>query len=186
MSILKSRRFLPLFLTQFLGAFNDNMLKNALVMLVTYRLATQTGDNAQLLVTLAAGLFILPFFLFSATAGQLVDKYDRAKLTRIIKLVEIVLMTLASIGFVANSVWLLMSVLFMMGMHATFFGPIKYALLPQHLRDDELLLGNAYIESVTFLAILLGTIIGGLLVLQTGGTVLISLAIIGVAGIFHQ
>ncbi|MDE3060647.1 MAG: MFS transporter [Pseudomonadota bacterium] len=175
---LFSRRFLPLFLTQFLGALNDNLLKNALVMLVTYRIATQSGENAQLLVTLAAGIFILPFFLFSATAGQLADKYDRARLTRIIKIAEIVIMLLATIGFaMENSAFLLLA-LFCMGMHSTFFGPIKYALLPQHLHEGELLPGNAWIEAGTFLAILLGTILGGVLVLQQGGTLLVSGALL--------
>jgi len=178
MSLLSSRRFLPLFITQFFGAFNDNLLKNSLVMLVTYRLSAQTGGNAQLLVTLAAGLFMLPFFLFSATAGQLADKYDRAKLSRIVKLVEIALMVIAAVGFFAHSPYFLLFVLFCMGVQATFFGPIKYALLPQHLHDDELLLGNAYIESGTFLAILLGTIIGGLLILQPGGEGWVSAAMV--------
>jgi acyl-[acyl-carrier-protein]-phospholipid O-acyltransferase/long-chain-fatty-acid--[acyl-carrier-protein] ligase len=182
-SLLSTRRFLPLFLTQFLGAFNDNLLKNALVMLVTYRIATQTGDNAQVLVTLAGAIFILPYFLFSATAGQLADKFDRAKLTRIIKIVEIGIMVFATLGFVMQNVWFLMFVLFCMGMHSTFFGPIKYALLPQHLGDDELLSGNAYIESGTFLAILLGTILGGVLILQSGGTWLVSLALLVMAGL---
>jgi len=181
MLLLRTRRFLPLFLTQFLGAFNDNLLKNALVMLVTYRLAAQTGDNAQVLVTLAAGIFILPFFLFSATAGQLADKFDRSRLTRIIKIAEIIIMIFATAGFFLHSVGFLMFVLFCMGVHSTFFGPIKYALLPQHLHDDELLPGNAYIEAGTFLAILLGTILGGLLILQAGGLFLISAALISVA-----
>lgn len=183
MSLLSSRRFLPLFITQFFGAFNDNLLKNALVMLVTYRLSVQSGENAQLLVTLAAGLFILPFFLFSATAGQLADKYDRAKLSRIVKQVEIVLMAFAAIGFFIQGTYFLLFVLFCMGAQATFFGPIKYALLPQHLREDELLLGNAYIESGTFLAILLGTIIGGLLILQPGGDYWVSGAMLLFAGL---
>lgn len=164
-----SRRFLPLFLTQFLGAFNDNLLKNALVMLITYRVAENTGQNAQILVNLTAGLFMLPYFLFSATAGQFADKVDRAKLTRIVKIVEIVLMAFATIGFYTSSVWFLMFVLFCMGAQATFFGPIKYALLPQHLYEKELLSGNSYVEAGTFLAILLGTIIGGLLILSDNG-----------------
>src|SRR5580693_7549070 len=138
MSFFFTRRFFPLFLTQFLGAFNDNLLKNALVVLVTYQVAAKTGDNAQALVTLAAGLFILPFFLFSATAGQLADKYDRARLTRIIKIAEIIIMLFAAAGFFLHSASFLLFVLFCMGVHSTFFGPIKYALLPQHLSDEEL------------------------------------------------
>jgi len=181
MSLFHSKRFLPLFLTQFLGAFNDNLLKNALVMLVTYQVAVRTGDNAQVLVTLAAGLFILPFFLFSATAGQLADKCDRAQLTRIIKVAEIAIMAIAIVGFATQSVWLLLFALFCMGVHSTFFGPIKYALLPQHLSDDELLPANAYIEAGTFLAILLGTILGGVLILQSGGVYFVSFALLGLA-----
>jgi acyl-[acyl-carrier-protein]-phospholipid O-acyltransferase/long-chain-fatty-acid--[acyl-carrier-protein] ligase len=181
MSLLQTRRFLPLFVTQFLGAFNDNLLKNALVMLITYRLAAETGSNAQILVTLAAGIFILPFFLFSATAGQVADKFDRATITRIIKLSEIGIMCVAIIGFYAHSTSTLLGALFLMGVHSAFFGPIKYALLPQHLRADELLSGNAYIEAGTFLAILLGTIIGGLLVLHDQGIFFISIALMLVA-----
>jgi len=180
-AILKTRRFLPLFLTQFLGAFNDNVFKNALVILITYRLAQQTGENAQILVTLAAALFILPFLLFSAMAGQLADKYDRAKLARITKLAEIVLMITAALGFYINQTYFLLFVLFCAGMQATFFGPIKYALLPQHLHDDELISGNAYIEAGTFLAILIGTILGGVLIMSESGTHLIAAAIIGCA-----
>jgi len=178
-----SKRFFPLFITQFLGAFNDNLLKNALVMLVTYRIAEQQQINAQIIVTLAAGLFILPFFLFSATAGQLADKYDRAQITRKVKIAEIVIMIIAIVGFYMQSVSLLLLALFCMGAHSTFFGPIKYALLPQHLEENELLSGNAYIEVGTFLGILLGTIIGGLLILQNSGVALLSVAFMGVASI---
>lgn len=181
MSFFSSRRFLPLFVTQFLGAFNDNLLKNSLVMLITYKLASGENGDAQLLVTLAAGLFILPFFLFSATAGQLSDKFDRAKITRIIKFVEIIIMVAAAIGFYLENSWFLIFVLFMMGVHSTFFGPIKFALLPQHLRNDELLLGNAYIEAGTFLAILFGTILGGILILAPQGATLVSSALLVVA-----
>ncbi len=179
MHLLNTRRFFPLFLTQFLGALNDNLLKNALVMLITYRLASE--QNAQILVTLAAGLFILPFFLFSATAGQLADKYDRARLTRIIKGVEIVIMIAAGAGFYFAHAEYLLAVLFCMGVHSTFFGPIKYALLPQHLRDGELLTGNAWIEAGTFLAILIGTILGGVLVLQPQGELMVSAGLLAVA-----
>jgi acyl-[acyl-carrier-protein]-phospholipid O-acyltransferase/long-chain-fatty-acid--[acyl-carrier-protein] ligase len=178
MSLLRTKRFLPLFVTQFLGAFNDNLLKNALVMLITYRLAVETGGNAQILVTLAAGIFILPFFLLSATAGQIADKFDRSVVTRIIKLSEIGIMILAIAGFYTYSINLLLVSLFCMGVHSAFFGPIKYALLPQHLHEDELLPGNTYIEASTFLAILLGTIIGGLLVLHDQGILFISLALL--------
>lgn len=173
-SLLSARRFLPLFVTQFLGAFNDNLFKNAMVMLLTYRLAAESGANAQVMVTLAAGLFILPFFLFSATAGQMADAFDKAVMARWIKLAEIVLMLIAGLGFYLGHTELLFAVLFGMGVHSTFFGPIKYALLPQHLGENELLAGNAYIEAGTFLAILLGTILGGLLILHEGGVALVS------------
>ncbi len=174
-----SRRFLPLFLTQFLGAFNDNLFKNALVMLVIFR--ASGGQDAQAFVTLATGLFMLPYFLFSATAGQLADKYARAELSRVIKLVEILLALFASAGFFTGHVMFLMIVLFWLGTQATFFGPIKYALLPQHLKEDELLTGNAWIEGGTFLAILLGTICGGLLILQPQGAALTSALMIACA-----
>lgn len=181
MFLFRARRFLPLFLTQFLGALNDNLFKNALVMLVTYNIAAATRQSTQLLVTLAAALFILPFFLFSATAGQVADKFDRAHLTRIIKMLEIIIMMIAAIGFVLQNIWLLFFVLFSMGTHSTFFGPIKYALLPQQLEQTELLAGNSYIEAGTFLAILLGTIFGSILILQPYGKVVVSVALLLVA-----
>jgi acyl-[acyl-carrier-protein]-phospholipid O-acyltransferase / long-chain-fatty-acid--[acyl-carrier-protein] ligase len=181
LNLLKTRRFLPLFLTQFCGAFNDNLYKNALVILITYAAASHAKDDAALMVTAAAGIFILPFFLFSATAGQLADKYNRAKLIRIIKVAEIVIMALAALGFVTHAVWLLMLALFAMGTHSAFFGPIKYAILRDHLQEQELLAGNALVSAATFVAILLGTIIGGLVILTDGGRVWISLGVIGVA-----
>lgn len=178
MTLLLTRRFLPLFITQFLGAFNDNLFKNAFVMLITYRIAVETHSNPQLLITIIAGLFILPYFLFSATAGRLADTIERTKLIRVIKIVEIVLMVTACAGFLTHHTFFLMIVTFCMGTHSTFFGPLKYALLPQHLRKDELLQGNAYIEAGTFLAILLGTILGGLLILHDSGEKLISFGVV--------
>lgn len=184
MLLFRSARFLPLFLTQFFGALNDNLLKNAMVILLTYGIAGSAGDHAQMLVTLAGGLFILPFFLLSATAGQMADKYDRATMTRWIKLIEIVIMVFASIGFMTQSVVLLFLALFGMGVHSTFFGPIKYALLPQQLSAEELLPANSYIEAGTFLSILIGTILGGVLILQTHGAavVCVALFVIAIAG----
>jgi acyl-[acyl-carrier-protein]-phospholipid O-acyltransferase/long-chain-fatty-acid--[acyl-carrier-protein] ligase len=123
-ALLRSRRFLPLFVTQFLGALNDNFFKNALVILVTYRLAQEAGLNGQILVTAAAGLFILPFFLFSATSGLLADKFEKRRLILIVKASEIVFMAIAAAGFYSGHVVLLMTVLFLMGVHSTFFGPI--------------------------------------------------------------
>lgn len=162
--LLSEKRFLPLFLTQFLGAFNDNVLKNAMVILITFQGARMTAADPALLVNACAGIFILPFFLFSATSGQLADKYEKARLIRLIKVLEICIMLIAAVGFWLPSLpWLLTS-LFLMGLHSTFFGPIKYSILPQHLHADELIGGNGLIEAGTFLAILLGTILGGTLI----------------------
>ena len=146
-ALLGTRRFLPLLVTQFLGAFNDNLFKNALVILITFVLAARSGLDGRVLVVLAGGIFIFPFFLFSATAGQLADKYDKALLTRHIKLAEIVIMLAAGLGFWLGSVTLLMAVLFLMGAQSAFFGPIKFGILPDHLADDELVAGNALIET---------------------------------------
>lgn len=181
MLLFRSARFLPLFLTQFFGALNDNLLKNAMVILLTYGIAGSADGHAQMLVTLAGGLFILPFFLLSATAGQMADKYDRATMTRWIKAVEIVIMAFASVGFLTRNVGLLFLALFGMGVHSTFFGPIKYALLPQQLSEDELLPANSYIEAGTFLSILIGTILGGVLILQTHGALAVCAALFAIA-----
>src|SRR5579884_1511628 len=167
--LLRSRRFGPLFATQFLSAFNDNALKNALVLMIAYR--GDDGASAPLLIPLAGGLFILPFFLCSAFAGELADASDKARLVRLIKLVEIGVMALAALGIVAGSIPLLFALLFAMGVEAAFFGPIKYAILPDLLAPHELLLGNALVEAGTFLAILLGTIAGVLVALGDGGIV---------------
>jgi len=180
-ALLGTRRFLPLLVTQFLGAFNDNLFKNALVILITYVLAERSGLDARVLVVLAGGILIFPFFLFSATAGQLADKYDKAWLTRWIKLAEIVIMLAAGLAFWLGSVTLLMAVLFLMGAQSAFFGPIKFGILPDHLADDELVAGNALIETSTFLAILGGTLLGGLAILAKGGTALVSALVVLVA-----
>src|SRR5258708_11797073 len=180
-ALLQSRRFLPLFVTQFLGALNDNFFKNALVILVTYRLAQEAGLNGQILVTAAAGLFMLPYFLFSATAGLLADKLEKRRLIVIIKAAEIIFMAIAVAGFYSGHVVLLMTVLFLMGVHSTFFGPIKYGILPAHLAPDELLAGNALIEAGTFLAILIGTILGGVLILTPQGIAIVAGGLLAVA-----
>ncbi len=161
--LLKARRFAPFFATQFLGAFNDNLFKNALIVLLTFQAAQWTTLKPELLANLAAGIFILPFFLFSATAGQLADKYDKATLARLVKVLEMVIMGVAAAGFVLHSLAVLMAALFLLGVHSTLFGPVKYAILPQHLHADELVGGNALIEAGTFVAILVGTLAGGLL-----------------------
>jgi len=181
LKLFTTRRFLPLFATQFFGAFNDNVFKSALIILITFRLADLFGMNAQLLVAMAAGLFIFPFFLFSATAGQLADNYEKSRMISIVKCIEIALMALAVVGFYLQNIFFLMFVLFALGVQATFFGPLKYAILPEHLHENELIAGNGLIEAGTFIAILLGTIIGGAVILQKNGEYVISTMIMLVA-----
>ncbi|MCK5275896.1 MAG: MFS transporter, partial [Alphaproteobacteria bacterium] len=187
--LLKSRRFLPLFATQFLGAFNDNAYKQALVIMVTYGVIQIGGNDPRVLITAAAGVFILPYFLFSAIAGQLADKLEKSRLILFVKIMEIAVMGLAGVGFLLENVWLLMFVLFLMGTQSAFFGPLKYSILPDHLREDELVGGNALIETGTFLAILMGTIFGGMMVGVEGGLLIVAgtvmaVAAAGVAGAF--
>ena len=177
-SLLKTRRFLPFFLTQFLGAFNDNLFKSALVMLVTFSLARKMGINGQVAVTVIAGLFILPFFLFSSVAGELADRYEKAFLIRRIKFIEIILMALTAAAFYFSNFWLLVALLFLMGAQSTFFGPLKYSIIPEHLEEGELIAGNALVSAGTYLAILIGTIVGGLLILQPGGVGIISVLVV--------
>ena len=161
--LMRERRFLPFFLTQFLGAFNDNAYKNALIILVGFNASDWGGMSTGMLSNIAAGLFILPFFLFSATAGQLADKYEKSRLIRLTKLLEIVVSIIAVMGFYVHSLSLLLIALFLLGTQATLFGPVKYAILPQHLKLEELIGGNALVEGGTFIAILLGTLLGGIL-----------------------
>jgi len=179
--LLSSKRFLPFFVTQFLGAFNDNVYKNALVILITYTMAENAGLSPQIMVTLAAGIFILPFFIFSAIAGQLADKWDKAQLIRYVKFAEIILMGGAAAGFYLDSISLLMVILFLMGTQSAFFGPLKYSILPDQLQEEELIGGNALVSAGTFIAILLGTIIGGLLILAEQGGIIVSSIVIGIA-----
>ncbi len=160
-SLLTKRRFLPYFLTQALGAFNDNVYKNILLILIAYASVDSLPLSANLLINIAAGLFILPFFLFSASAGVIADQYDKAMIMRRVKLAEIVIMCLAAIAFFYQSYSALLVLLFLMGTQSAFFGPAKYALLPQHLKSEELISGNALVETGTFLAILLGTLLAG-------------------------
>ena len=160
--LLRSRRFLPLFSTQFLGAFNDSLFKQAVVLFVTYQLYSNPTKEFRF-SAIAQGLFILPFFLFSALSGQLADDHDKAKLIRIIKLAEIGIMILGGAGLMLANIPLMLAAVLAMGVHSTFFGPIKYAILPQHLRHDEVLGGTGLVEAGTYIAILLGTIAAGFL-----------------------
>lgn len=163
-SLLRQRRFAPFFGTQFLGALNDNVFRNGLVILITFQGVLVAGMNHVQLANVAGALFILPFFLFSATAGQLADKYEKSVLIRRIKLLEIALMLIAAYAFLTQSYTLLLIVLFLMGSQSTLFGPVKYAYLPQQLASHELVGGNALIEAGTYVAIILGLILGGLTV----------------------
>jgi len=160
--LLSARRFLPLFSTQFLGAFNDSLFKQAVVLFVTYQLYSNAAKEFQF-SAIAQALFILPFFLLSALAGQLADDHDKARLIRIIKLAEIGIMIAGGAGIVFASIPLMLAAVFAMGVHSTFFGPIKYAILPQHLNKDEVLGGTGLVEAGTYVAILLGTILAGVL-----------------------
>ena len=160
-SLLTKRRFLPYFLTQALGAFNDNLYKNALLLLIAFGGISAKSDSA-LLTNLAAGLFILPFFLFSPIAGQIADKFEKSKLIRWVKGLEVIIMGLAAAAIVMGNVWMMMLLLFLMGLQSSLFGPVKFALLPQQLDDDELVGGNALVEMGTFIAILVGTITAGI------------------------
>jgi 1-acyl-sn-glycerol-3-phosphate acyltransferase len=171
-------------LTQFLGAFNDNVFKQSLIILLAFNAASMTTLPASTLTNLCAGLFILPYFLFSATAGQLADKYEKTKLIKIIKGAEIVIMSIAVIGFQFEQLWLLLIALFLMGTHSTAFGPIKYAILPQALTKNELVGGNALVEMGTSLAILMGSMLGGFLIaIKPEGKIFVSWAIIIIAAL---
>ena len=161
--LLRARRFVPLFATQFLGAFNDSLFKQAVVLFVTFQLFSNPAQETQF-SSIAQGLFILPFFLFSALAGQLADDHDKARLIRIIKLAEIGIMIVGGAGIMLANIPLMLAAVFAMGTHSTFFGPIKYAILPQHLRHDEVLGGTGLVEAGTYIAILGGTILAGILV----------------------
>ena len=160
--LLRARRFLPLFATQFLGAFNDSLFKQAVVLFVTYQLLQNPAKEFQF-SSIAQGLFILPFFLLSALSGQLADDHDKARLIRIIKFAEILIMIVGGAGLMLANIPLMLVAVFAMGVHSTFFGPIKYAILPQHLQKDEVLGGTGLVEAGTYVAILLGTILAGVL-----------------------
>lgn len=177
LALLGKRRFLPLFATQFLGAFNDNLFKTAMVILVTYHIYSDPTKEASF-NAIAGAVFILPFFAFSALAGQLADSNDKARIIRIVKTAEIAIMVFGAAGLLISNIPLMLVALFAMGVHSTFFGPIKYAILPQHLKKDEVLGGTGLVEAGTYIAILLGTIVGGLIPAQVAaGAVLVTAAI---------
>ena len=181
-NLLQTKRFFPLFLTQFLGALNDNIYKNALVIFIAFTVADVLNINSSILVIIAGALFILPYFLFSATAGQIADKFEKSYLIRRIKVAEIIIMIFASIGFISQNVLVLMFVLFLMGTQSTFFGPLKYGILPQHLDEKELTGGNGLVQMGTYLAILAGTIIGGILIAEKEtGMLYVSVTVILIA-----
>ncbi|KJV35290.1 MFS transporter [Luteibacter yeojuensis] len=180
-SLLGKRRFAPFFWTQALGAFNDNAFRNAMVMLVAFQMALP-DSQVSLYTNLAPALFILPYFLFSATAGQLAEKFEKTRIIRYVKLFEIAAMAIAAIGFHTHHISLLLLVLFLMGVHSTVFGPIKYSILPQALERSELVGGNALVETGTQLAMLIGMIVGNSLMLIEGyGTLAASLTTIAIA-----
>ena len=181
--LLTSRRFAPMFFTQFLGAFNDNLFKSALVTLITYELKQFHGISSGVLVTIVAGLFILPFFLFSSLAGEISDKFEKSFVVKMTKLTELILMILTAICFVKLNIFLLIILLFFMGAQSTFFGPLKYSVIPELLAEHELVTGNALVNASTNVAILLGTICGGLLIMTQHGRGLVSVGIVVVAAL---
>lgn len=180
--LLLSRRFGPMFLTQFLGALNDNVYRNALALFIAFSLADQLAMDSNLLIVMAGGIFILPFFLFSATAGQLADKYEKSMLIRNVKLAEIIIMSLGALSFILESITLLMLALFLTGFQSAMFGPLKYGILPQLLSFKELVGGNGMVQMGTYLAILLGTMAGGILIaIESVGAIYVMIAIITIA-----
>ncbi|MFZ4540462.1 MAG: MFS transporter [Rickettsiales bacterium] len=172
-----------MFSTMALGAFNDNYYKNALIIIVTYSLAKKMGIEAATLLSAASAAFILPFFLCSGLAGEIADKVPKYKLVRILKATEFVLILFASVALYYQHSWSLMTILFLLGVQAAVFGPVKYSILPELLKKEELLQGNAIVEAGTFIAILLGTLIGGLLILQPNGPLVVGASLIFASGL---
>jgi MFS family permease len=173
-SLLAEQRFAPFFWTQFLGAFNDNVFKTALVVALTYDAMNWTTLDANMLITMIPGLFILPFVLFSATAGQIAEKVEKGRLARIVKWIEIGIMLVAGIGWMFKLLPLLLLAVVGMGVHSSLFGPVKYAYLPQKLKPEELVGGNGLIEMGTFVGILLGQVLGAALVQMKGGLLIVA------------
>ena len=176
--LLTQRRFLPFFITQFFGAFNDNIFKNALIILIAFQGSQFIDTDADLLINISAALFILPFFLFSATAGQWVDKFEKSQSIRLIKLIEVIIMLIAAYAFIQGNIILLIALLFLMGTQSAFFGPAKYSYIPQHLAENELIEGNAWVQMGTFAAIFLGTILGGVMIAEEQGRQYVAYAIV--------
>ncbi len=166
--LLRERRFAPFFGVQFLGAMNDNVFKQALVILLAYQTASFTSLSSDVLQNVAQALFILPFFLFSATAGQLADKFEKSRLISVTVAIELAVMALGAVGFFMRSLELLLAALFLGGVQSALFGPVKYAILPQQLKETELVGGNGLVEMGTSIAILLGMVLGGWMVSQAG------------------
>ena len=179
LTLILSRRFGPLFVTQFLGAFNDNLFKTAFIFLVAFRLRADDPAGAATMATLATGVFILPFFLFSGLAGEIADARDKAMIARAVKIAEIIFMALGAAAILLESEAFALLVIFLMGVHSTVFGPVKYAILPQHLPTTELLLGTGLVEGATFVAILLGQVAGGLLPPEIAGPAAVGVALAG-------
>lgn len=169
--MLLTKRFFPYFATQCLGALNDNIYKNVLLLMVTYSQIESLPISVNLFVNLAAGVFILPFFLFSAHAGVVADNMDKAKLIRRLKQLELVIMSCAAMAILTQSYMMMLLLLFLTGSQSAYFGPVKYSLLPQALAEDELVTGNAWVEMGTFLSILIGTLSAGLLVASDKGII---------------
>ena len=167
--LMTQRRFAPFFWAQFFGAFNDNVFKTALLTVLTFEALNWTTLDRGFLNNLIPGLFILPFVLFSAIAGQLADKFEKSGLVRYIKLLEIAIMLMAAIGWMRHDLWLLIAAVAGMGLHSALFGPVKYAYLPQKLAPDELVGGNGLVEMGTFVGILLGEVLGAVLVCTNRG-----------------
>lgn len=182
--MLLTKRFLPYFATQCLGALNDNIYKNVLLLLVTFSQVKDLPISVDMFVNLAAGVFILPFFLFSAHAGVVADNMDKAKLIRRLKLLEVIIMSCAAIAIVSENYMMMLLLLFLTGSQSAYFGPVKYSLLPQALKEDELVTGNAWVEMGTFLSILVGTLSAGILVSEVNGTLwaAITVAVLALAG----
>jgi acyl-[acyl-carrier-protein]-phospholipid O-acyltransferase/long-chain-fatty-acid--[acyl-carrier-protein] ligase len=179
LSLLAKRRFGPIFAVQFLGAFNDNLLKFALLFMANFGIHAAAPEKAEMLATVATGVFILPYFLFSSLAGQVADAWDKSRLVRIVKTAEVGIMALALLGFWISSIPLLIGCLFLMGMHSTIFGPVKYAILPQHLHANEVMGGTGLVEAGTFLAILGGQLLAGVVPPWEAGLIAVGIAIAG-------